>query len=42
MAPQSPSPASTAKPITPEDLGGQSTTALAESHLQLLRRYRKA
>jgi hypothetical protein len=41
-APQSPSPASTAKAITPEVLGQQSTTALAESHLEVLSRYRKA
>jgi hypothetical protein len=39
MAPQSPSPVSTAKTITPEDLEEQATTALADSHLQLLRRY---
>lgn len=43
-APQSPSPASTAKVINPEVLGKQqeSTAALAESHLQVLSRYRKA
>jgi hypothetical protein len=43
-APQSPSPASTAKVINPEVLGQQQegTTALAESHLQVLSRYRKA
>jgi len=43
-APQSPSPASTAKVINPEVLGQQqeSTAALAESHLQVLSRYRKA
>lgn len=40
--PQSPSPANTAKAVTPEVLGVQSTTALADSHLQVLSRYRKA
>ncbi len=43
-APQSPSPASTARAITPEVLGQdqEATTALADSHLQVLSRYRKA
>jgi len=41
-APQSPSPASTAQAVTPEVLGRQATTALADSHLQALSRYRKA
>lgn len=43
-APQSPSPASTAKVVNPEVLGQrqEATAALAESHLQVLSRYRKA
>jgi hypothetical protein len=43
-APQSIPPASTAKVVNPEVLGQQqeSTTALAESHLEVLSRYRKA
>ena len=44
-APQAPKPtpvASTTKAITPEVLGQESTTALAESHLEVLSRYRKA
>jgi hypothetical protein len=41
-APQSPSPASTVKVITPEVLGEQATTALADSHLAVLSRYQKA
>jgi len=43
-APQSPSPASTVKVVNPEVLGQrpEGTAALAESHLQVLSRYRKA
>ena len=43
-APQSPSPASTTKLVNPEVLGqvDDSITALAESHLEVLSRYRKA
>ena len=43
-APQSPSPASTTKLVNPEVLGqvDNSITALAESHLEVLSRYRKA
>jgi hypothetical protein len=42
QTPQSSSPAKTAQAVIPEMLGVQSTTALADSHLQVLSRYRKA
>lgn len=41
-APRQTPVASTAKAITPEVLGERSTTALADSHLQVLSRYQKA